>query len=55
MGIYMITMGLQPFGSFLAGAMADVWSAPVAVVVLGTAALAFSLYVLLRVPLLRDL
>ncbi len=55
MGIYMITMGLQPFGSFLAGAMADIWSAPIAVVVLGTAALAFSLYVLLRVPLLRNL
>lgn len=55
MGLYMITMGLQPLGSFLAGAMADMWSAPTAVLLMGAASLLLSLLALVRFPSMRKL
>jgi hypothetical protein len=35
MGVYMLNQGLLPFGSLLAGALADVLSAPTAVFLMG--------------------
>jgi MFS family permease len=35
MGIYMLNQGLVPFGSLMAGALADVTSAPTAVLIMG--------------------
>jgi MFS family permease len=47
MGIYMLNQGLVPFGSLMAGALADVTSAPTAVLIMGSLvsllALAFAL------------
>ncbi|HLF78942.1 MAG TPA: MFS transporter [Dehalococcoidia bacterium] len=36
MGIYMLNQGLVPFGSLMAGALADVTSAPTAVLIMGS-------------------
>ena len=53
MGIYMLNQGLLPLGSLLAGTLADLWSAPLAVAVMGGAVLLFAALAFLRLPSMR--
>jgi hypothetical protein len=53
MGIYMLNQGLLPFGSLLAGSVADVWSAPLAILVMGSSVAALSIVGLIVLPAVR--
>ncbi len=53
MGIYMLNQGLLPLGSLLAGTLADVWNAPLAVAVMGGALLALVGVAFLALPSMR--
>lgn len=53
MGIYMLNQGLLPFGSLVAGAVADAWSAPLAVMVMGGSVVALSVTGLIALPSIR--
>ena len=55
MGIYMLNQGLLPLGSLIAGALADLWGAPLAVTVMGGAVLALAGLACLRFPTMRAL
>lgn len=55
MGIYMLNQGLLPFGSLLAGLLADVWSAPVAVTLMGGAVCVLAALAFVRLPSMRAL
>ena len=53
--IYMLNQGLLPLGSLLAGALADVWSAPLAVTIMGGAVLVLAVAAFFRLPSMRTL
>jgi MFS family permease len=53
MGIYMLNQGLLPFGSLVAGAIADVWSAPLAVLLMGGSVVVLSVIGLIAMPSVR--
>lgn len=53
MGIYMLNQGLLPLGSLFAGAAADIWSAPLAVALMGGGVLALSALAFLCMPSMR--
>ncbi len=53
MGLYMINQGLLPLGSLLAGTMADIWSAPTALLAMGCAVLLLSTSALAFSPVMR--
>lgn len=53
MGIYMLNQGLLPFGSLFAGAVADVWSAPFAVLIMGGSVAVLSAIGLIMLPSIR--
>jgi MFS family permease len=53
MGIYMLNQGLLPLGSLLAGSMADLLSAPTAVLVMGTAVSLLAVGFAARAPSIR--
>lgn len=53
MGLYMINQGLLPLGSLMAGAMADFWSAPIALTIMGGGVLALSVSALVFSPSMR--
>ena len=55
MGIYMLNQGLLPAGSLFAGALADIWSAPIAVLVKGLTVLVLSGLVFVVAPSMRGL
>jgi hypothetical protein len=55
MGIYMLNQGLLPLGSLVAGALADVWSAPLAVTLMGGAVLVLACLAFVRLPAMRTL
>lgn len=42
MGIYLLNQGLSSLGSIIAGALAEIWSAPFAILTMGAAVLAFT-------------
>lgn len=53
MGIYMLNQGLLPLGSLFAGTLADVWSASLAVTVMGGSVLLLSGLAFLLMPAMR--
>lgn len=53
MGIYMLNHGLLPFGSLIAGAIADVWTAPFAVLVMGGSVVVLSAIAMVTLPPIR--
>jgi predicted MFS family arabinose efflux permease len=55
MGIYMLNQGLLPLGSLVAGTLADLWSAPFAVTVMGGAVLLLAGVAFVRLPAVRAL
>jgi MFS family permease len=55
MGIYMLNQGLLPLGSLLAGTLADVWSAPLAVTLMGSAVVVLGGLAFFRMPAMRSL
>jgi len=55
MGIYMLNQGLLPFGSLLAGALANAWSAPLAVTLMGGSVCVLAAVAFLRLPSMRAL
>ena len=55
MGIYMLNQGLLPLGSLFAGVVADLWSAPLAVTVMGAAVLLLSGSAFTFMPSMRRL
>ena len=55
MGIYMLNQGLLPLGSLFAGVLADLWSAPLAVTVMGAAVLLLSGCAFALMPSMRRL
>lgn len=55
MGIYMLNQGLLPLGSLIAGTLADIWSAPLAVAVMGGAVLLLAGLAYVRSPAMRSL
>jgi MFS transporter, DHA1 family, staphyloferrin A biosynthesis exporter len=55
MGIYMLNQGLLPLGSLVAGTLADVWSAPLAVTAMGGTVLVLAAVAFVRMPAMRTL
>lgn len=55
MGIYMLNQGLLPAGSLFAGVLADLWGAPLAVAVMGSAVLLLAAIAFVRLPTMRAL
>jgi MFS family permease len=55
MGIYMLNQGLLPFGSLLAGILADAWSAPLAVALMGGSVCVLAAVAFARFPSMRAL
>lgn len=55
MGIYMLNQGLLPFGSLFAGVMADVFTAPTAIAVMGATVAALAVLFFVRSSNIRDL
>ena len=55
MGIYMLNQGLLPLGSLVAGALADLWSAPLAFILMGGAVLVLAALAFIRLPAMRTL
>jgi len=53
MGIYMLNQGMLPLGSLLAGTLAALWSAPLAVALMGGAVLLLATLAFLRLPTMR--
>ncbi len=54
MGIYMLNQGLLPLGSLFAGAMAALWSAPLAVLVMGVSVVFLTGLAFLFMPSMRN-
>jgi hypothetical protein len=54
-GTGMLNQGLLPLGSLFAGALADVWSAPLAVMVMGSSVLALAGVACMMLPSMRKL
>ncbi|MBI4497913.1 MAG: MFS transporter [Chloroflexi bacterium] len=55
MSVYMLDRGLMPLGSLLAGGLAALWSAPVALGLMGAVGLAFTAAVAILFPSVRRL
>jgi MFS transporter, DHA1 family, staphyloferrin A biosynthesis exporter len=55
MGIYMLNQGLLPLGSLIAGVLADLWGAPLAVSVMGGTVLLLAGLAFVRLPSMRAL
>ncbi|MBI2887327.1 MAG: MFS transporter [Chloroflexi bacterium] len=55
MSIYMLDMGLTPLGALFAGTLASLFSAPLAVTVMGSVCVALTITALTRVPSIRRL
>lgn len=55
MGIYMLNQGLLPFGSLFAGVMADAFTAPIAIAVMGATVCVMAVVFFLRAPNIRGL
>ncbi|MCL4367602.1 MAG: MFS transporter [Actinobacteria bacterium] len=55
LGIYMLNRGLMPLGSLLAGAIADWFSGPWAVMVMGASCTVIALIVAVKAPRIREL
>lgn len=55
MSVYMLDRGLMPLGSMLAGGMAGMWGAPVALGVMGAGALIFAAFAYVSFPNVRNL
>ncbi|MCL4466423.1 MAG: MFS transporter [Chloroflexi bacterium] len=53
MGIFMLNQGLLPLGSLFAGVVADIWNAPLAVLVMGMSVLGLSAAAFLFMPSMR--
>lgn len=53
MGLYMLNQGLLPLGSLFAGTLADIWSAPTAMLVMGCGVLLLSTLALVFSPVMR--
>ncbi len=54
MGIFMLNQGLMPLGSLLAGIMAQVWTAPVAVMLMGSSVLVLIVAAFFFMPEIRE-
>jgi len=55
MGIYMLNQGMLPLGSLFSGAVADLWSAPIALAVMGGLVAFMALVFFVRVPSIRNM
>jgi hypothetical protein len=53
MGVHALTWSLMPLGGIQSGAIADVWGAPVAVMIGGAAVILFALFAAAVQPELR--
>lgn len=54
MGIYMLNQGLLPLGSLVAGTLADIWSAPLAVALMGGAVVLLAATAFVLLPSMRS-
>jgi hypothetical protein len=53
MGVWTLNQGLQPLGSLIAGSLAEVWDASVAVAIMGISVIAFSSLAFFKLPSVR--
>ncbi|MQC17789.1 MAG: MFS transporter [Chloroflexi bacterium] len=53
MGIYMLNQGMLPLGSLFSGTIADVWSAPIALAVMGGLVALMTVVFFVRAPTIR--
>ena len=53
MGIYMLNQGMLPLGSLFSGTIADLWSAPIALAVMGGLVALMAVLFFFRAPTIR--
>jgi MFS family permease len=53
MGVWTLNQGLQPLGSLIAGSLAEIWDAPMAVAIMGCSVIAFSSLAFFKLPSVR--